>query len=536
MMPTLESTPRLDTEPIPDLQALTVVTMRRAVERLLPRLSARVRLAAFSSLLMFVACDDTTRPQAPALASIHLTSVTTGLDLDDDGYLVDVDLGVTVALPANGNVAFTDLVPGSHDLRISGVATNCTVGGGVNQRINATAGEVTEVRLTVTCVARNVTPVPGVGTLRITTVTSGPEQDENGYTALVSNLGPANSLVLPTNGTVSVDLAVGNRYFVALGDIAPNCRLQTNVSPEQIADIVAGAVVSVSFAIGCEPFFPARLTAGGQLAFVRNGQIHLVNADGRGVVRLTDGPNDCDPSWSPDGQRLAFVRNCSEVTSAIYLINADGTNLLRRTQGVYIRGPSWSPDGSRIAFAKSIAGSVGVVTMSANDDLIQPVVLLDRPGYDTDPSWAPDGKGIAFVSDYAAYDFVYDIYLTSTSGGAVAQLTRGFNSWPNLLQYYEPAWSPDGEKLAMTRCPAAFYTCDVSDVVVMNADGSGITELVATRGFASPTWSTDGTVIAFSSGGMLGWVRPGTKERGFIVDQGHSPAWRPVTATRVVMK
>jgi WD40 repeat protein len=534
MRSTLETALVLGAEPLPDHQAQTVVTMRPALDRLLPRLNARVRLAAAGSLLVLAACDDTTLPPSPVFGSIHLAAVTTGLDLDDDGYLVDVDLGVTVVLPANGEVAFTDLAPGSHNLRISGIATNCTVGGGVNQQITVTAGEVTTVRLTITCVTR-FNPIPA-GTLEVRTNTAGIELDPNGYSVLVSNLstGSANSLFLPINGIVQVELVPDASYLVVLSGVAPNCHVVDDGSLTRTASIAARERVTVTFAIFCQPAYPARLPAGSQLAFVRDGKIHLVNSDGTGVVKLTDGPNDCDPSWSPDGERIAFVRNCGEISSAIYLVNGDGSNLVRRTQGVYIRNPSWSPNGSRIAFSKLIVGSVGVVTISAADDGIQAVVVLDRPGYDAEPSWSPDGKSIAFVSDWAAYDFVYDIYVAPSGGGTIAQLTDGFNIWPNLLQYYEPAWSPDGTRLAMTRCPAAFYTCDVSDVVIMNADGSGVTELAATRGYANPTWSTDGTVLAFSSGGMLSWVRPATKERGFIVDQGHSPAWRPATATRFV--
>ena len=534
MMPTLETALGLGAERVLDHQGLAVVTMQRAPDTVL--LSARVRLVAVSFVLV-VACDDTTPPpQPPAFGSIHLTSVTSGPDPDDDGYLVDVDLGVTVLLPTNGEVTFADLPPGSHDLRITGTATNCTVGGGVNQRITVTAGEVTSVRLTITCVTR-VNPVP-TGTLEVRTNTTGLEIDPNGYSVRVTGVGSGfvTSLLLPVSGSVQVELAPSALYLVVLSGMAPNCQSTDDGPLTRTANVVAGERITVTFGISCQPAYTARLPGGSQLAFVRDGKIHLVNSDGAGVVKLTDGPNDCDPGWSPDGQQLAFVRNCGERASAIYIINADGSNLMRRTQGESIRGPSWSPDGSRIAFAKRITGSTGVVTMSASDDLIQPVVLLDRPGYDADPSWAPGGKHIAFVSDYAAYDFVYDIYLTSTSGGSTAQLTSGFNFWPNLLQYYEPAWSPDGGKLAMTRCPQDFYTCDVSDVVVMNADGSGITEVAATRGMASPTWSTDGTVIAFSSGGLLGWVRPATKERGFIVEQGHSPAWRPVAAARLVTK
>jgi len=61
----------------------------------------------------------------------------------------------------------------------------------------------------------------------------------------------------------------------------------------------------------------------------------------------------------------------------------------------------------------------------------------------------------------------------------------------------------------------------------MHADGTGMTFLVAASGDASPTWSPDGQLIAFASGGGIEWVSADGSQRGLIVDDGHSPSWRP---------
>ena len=75
-----------------------------------------------------------------------------------------------------------------------------------------------------------------------------------------------------------------------------------------------------------------------------------MNADGTGVVRLTDDEaHDLSPAWSPDGGRIAFESNRVDWKSAIYVMNADGTGVVRLTDdGASGYDPAWSPDGGRM--------------------------------------------------------------------------------------------------------------------------------------------------------------------------------------------
>ena len=94
-----------------------------------------------------------------------------------------------------------------------------------------------------------------------------------------------------------------------------------------------------------------RPPAGTQLAFVRDDQIYLVNADGSGLARLTNtggGAANRDPAWSHDGQRIAFARENpgGGVYGAwdLHIMNADGSNVRRLTdnQGDDLF-PVWRP-------------------------------------------------------------------------------------------------------------------------------------------------------------------------------------------------
>ena len=105
-----------------------------------------------------------------------------------------------------------------------------------------------------------------------------------------------------------------------------------------------------------------RPPAGSQLAFVRDDQIYLVNADGTGLVQLTNtggGISNSEPAWSHDGQRLAFARSSYGggvyQTWDIYVMDADGSNLVQITDGGYNVEPTWGPDDRTIAFSSQIS-------------------------------------------------------------------------------------------------------------------------------------------------------------------------------------
>ena len=90
-------------------------------------------------------------------------------------------------------------------------------------------------------------------------------------------------------------------------------------------------------------------------------QLWMQNLDGSGLRRLVDGMTVATPHWSPDGSRIVFAcHDAGEIGDRfdICLINADGTGFVRLTNGKDLNAaPVWSPDGQWIAFASDRAAN-----------------------------------------------------------------------------------------------------------------------------------------------------------------------------------
>ena len=95
--------------------------------------------------------------------------------------------------------------------------------------------------------------------------------------------------------------------------------------------------------------------------FGLSSEIYVMDADGKNTRRLTNNrKDDWAPSWSPDGERIAFAadRKGDDVNYEIYVMDADGNNQRRLTNNrVDDVSPSWSSDGKRIVFSSDRKGN-----------------------------------------------------------------------------------------------------------------------------------------------------------------------------------
>ena len=202
--------------------------------------------------------------------------------------------------------------------------------------------------------------------------------------------------------------------------------------------------------------------------------------------------------FSPDGTQLAYAQRAGDGT-AMTVANADGSNAHEVGQGLGAEQLSWSPDGTRLAFIAQPGGEVAGMTVSILDLDTGDVTRL--PGADgyvwQQIAWSPDGSQIALAGELPKPDRAYGIYLLPLDGGALTPLTTDLN-WTEFMD-----WSPDGTQLAFS-VRTSPWTADRGDyqwdVAVINADGSGFTQLTDRPGWDNfPVWSPDGQWIAFSS-------------------------------------
>lgn len=214
---------------------------------------------------------------------------------------------------------------------------------------------------------------------------------------------------------------------------------------------------------------------GKKLVFVSNkdgnNEIYSMNLDGSSLARLTSNSSlpsnsDTSPDWSPDGREIVFSSNRSSQISSkstdIYLMNSDGSDQRKMdipAELVAQGFPSWSPDGQKIAFDATTDGShFNIYTV--NKDGTGLTKITDDLSLNTQASWSRDGTKIAFTSNR---DGDREIYVMNSNGTNAKRLTNspGYD--------IDPFWLPDGRIVFISARDGGY-----NNLHIMNSDGSGV--------------------------------------------------------------
>ena len=216
------------------------------------------------------------------------------------------------------------------------------------------------------------------------------------------------------------------------------------------------------------------------------------------TVRLSATPRDASGqplsgysiSWQSGGAGVVTVDPHGLVQAvgpgtADVIASSEGTNA---TATITVSTVALPPGMSLIAFVSSVyldAPHGGIKVIAADRSATRTVTLS---GGDWDPAWSPDGTKLAFESDRANAVDRGDIFVVSADGSGLLQLTS------DESDDREPAWSSDGHLIAFDHWGGIW--------VVNAADGSGLRQV--TQIGAHPSWSPDGSKIVFTVIGTTG--------------------------------
>ena len=262
-----------------------------------------------------------------------------------------------------------------------------------------------------------------------------------------------------------------------------------------------------------------------------------------------DARGDFAPSFSPDGERIAFMRSPVSRIADVFVVSvsgdapdggpggsSDGSVQRLTSDNADITGLDWTPGGEAVVFTSDRAGEYGLwkvpagggasrwVATTHSGVLHQPAVARTRRAmvyvrrsdetnvwkkaladsaaaapvvtstrHETDPALSPDGRRLAFVSDRTGRD---QLWTADTSGAHPTRLTN-FEGHATT----SPRWSPEGRRIVFdTRQKGS------ADIYVVGANGGRPRRLTSsTSNDKVPRWSRDGAWIYFASNRSGHW-------------------------------
>jgi Tol biopolymer transport system component len=265
-----------------------------------------------------------------------------------------------------------------------------------------------------------------------------------------------------------------------------------------------------------------------------------VSVRGKNGQQVASGTTDAQGAYSVqleqgEYQAMVAAQGYMTSTSTVRIRRGQTTSLRLALQPAVTTNPAPTPtptsvpiplpSGTRTSIAHAARASDYDIYVTSPDGSTTTDLTPNTSGSNEyDPAWSPDGSKLAFVSDRTGVSY---LYLMNADGSGVRQLTAG-----GLGTDLQPAWSPDGTRIAFASKRDGSF-----QIWVINADGTGLKRLTSLGTIQQePSWSPDGGRLVFVCGsdlcfvnadgsGLVHWFRSGTTLR--------TPDWSP-DGTRII--
>jgi hypothetical protein len=307
----------------------------------------------------------------PTTGTLEIITATSGLSPDADGYLVSVDGGTSQPIGTNATVTLANVSAAQHTVQLSGLAANCSVTGTNPLQATVPAGGTARVAFAIACTQVG----PTTGTLIITTVTSGPSPDADGYLVSVDG---GTGQPIGSSATVTLANVSATQHTIELLGVAPNCSV-TGDNPLGVA-VEAGETARVSFSVTCAA------TAGSLRV-----RIEGLPAGVAGAVTVS-GPNNFS-------QQVTETTTLGALTPGTYAVSASD---------VANNGTTYRPSVSRPTVPVT-AGATATVTVSYTPSGGIPTLNLRIDGFYITQSTQTYTSGVPLVAGRAGYLRVFVI-------------------------------------------------------------------------------------------------------------------------------
>jgi len=193
--------------------------------------------------------------------------------------------------------------------------------------------------------------------------------------------------------------------------------------------------------------------------------------------------------------------------------------------GVLKTRHAWSPDGKTLLYVKFPGATMGLFVREADGRERR---LTDFASPEFDPAWSPDGSRVAIARDNTSPNQGnIDVYTVSAAGGDAKRVAGDVGK---LSHEESPSWSPDGKLLVFSSTRN-----DKQQLYIVPAEGGEAKPLTADNSMnAHPAWSPDGRQIAFATSRWGDWELAvtdveGKETRRLTESRGLDdyPAWSP---------